>query len=145
MANGELPSRTSSVNREMWKTAITAKPASSTEIILSVLAQHRLTRSLQSADKLPTVLWCVLLVGGALTIVAACTFGTDSLRLQTLQVFSFSLSLVAIADIHRPFHGLIHVSDQAFPKALQSTQAPWSLERMHGSARAPAFTASCRR
>src|SRR5215469_15129081 len=136
MANGELPSRTSSVNREMWKTAITAKPASSTEINaqnnvlsqLSVLAQHRLTRSLQSAQKLPTVLWCVLLVGGALTIVAACTFGTDSLRLQTLQVFSFSLlvslSLVAIADIHRPFHGVIHVSDQAFRKAQQSMQAP---------------------
>jgi CHASE3 domain sensor protein len=136
MANGELPSRTSSVKREMWKTAITAKPASSTEINaqnnvlsqLSVLAQHRLTRSLQSAEKLPTVLWCVLLVGGALTIVAACTFGTDSLRLQTLQVFSFSLlvslSLVAIADIHRPFHGLIHVSDQAFRKAQQIMQAP---------------------
>jgi hypothetical protein len=82
----------------------------------------------QSAQKLPTVLWCVLLVGGALTIVAACTFGTDSLRLQTLQVFSFSLlvslSLVAIADIHRPFHGVIHVSDQAFRKAQQSMQAP---------------------
>ena len=136
MANGELPSRTSSVNREMWNTAIIAKPTSSTEINaqnnllsqLSVLAQHRLTRSLQSAEKLPTVLWCVLLVGGALTIVAACTFGTDSLRLQTLQVFSFSLlvslSLVAIADIHRPFHGLIHVSDQAFRKAQQSMQAP---------------------
>jgi hypothetical protein len=43
-------------------------------------------------------------------------------------VFSFSLlvslSLVAIADIHRPFHGLIHVSDQAFRKAQQSMQAP---------------------
>ena len=95
MANGEVPSRTSSIHREMWKAAITANPASPTEANvqnnvlsqLSLLAQHRLTRLLQSADKLPTVLWCVLLVGGALTIAAACTFGTDSVKLQTLQVF----------------------------------------------------------
>lgn len=136
MANGEVPSRTSSIHREMWKAAITANPASPTEANvqnnvlsqLSLLAQHRLTRLLQSADKLPTVLWCVLLVGGALTIAAACTFGTDSVKLQTLQVFSFSLlvslSLVAIADIHRPFHGLIHVSDHAFQRARQVIEAP---------------------
>ena len=39
-------------------------------------------------------------------------------------VFSFSvllsLALVAIADIHRPFQGLIHVRVHAFQRALQS-------------------------
>jgi hypothetical protein len=126
MANGEAPSRTSGIHREMWNTVMAAKPASPTETNaqnnalsqLSLPAEHRLTRSLQSGDKLPTVLWCVLLAGGALTIISACTFGTDSVKLQALQVFSFSLlislSLVAISDIHRPFHGLIRVSDHAF-------------------------------
>ena len=97
-------------------------------LAVSLLAEHRLTRSVQSAAKLPTVLWCVLLVGGALTIVSACTFGTDSLKLQALQVFSLSLlislSLVAISDIHRPFDGLIRVSDRAFRGAQQTMQAP---------------------
>jgi hypothetical protein len=45
-------------------------------------------------------------------------------KLQTLQVFSLSvlvsLSLVAVADIHRPFQGLIHVRDDAFQRVLQS-------------------------
>jgi high-affinity Fe2+/Pb2+ permease len=91
---------------------------------LDAIGQHRLTRILQSTRQLPNVLWCVLLVGGFLTIVSACTFGTDSLKLQILQVFCLSvlvsLSLVAIADIHRPFHGLVHVSDYAFRRAQQS-------------------------
>jgi len=63
-------------------------------------------------------------VGGTLTIVSSCTFGTESVKLQALQVLCFSLvvslALVAIADIHRPFHGLIHVTDHAFRRAQQA-------------------------
>jgi hypothetical protein len=73
------------------------------------------------------MLWCVLLVGGTLTIVSACLFGTESVKLQGLHVFSISLlvslSLVAIANIHRPFHGLIHIGDDAFRRVQQSMQA----------------------
>jgi hypothetical protein len=72
---------------------------------LDSIAQHRLTRILQSTTT-PDVLWWVLLVGGVLTIVSACTFGIDSMELQAMQVFCLSLlvslSLVAISDIHRP-------------------------------------------
>ena len=115
----------------MWKTVISVKAASPIEVNaqehatseLSSVAQHRLTRILQSKTRLPNVLWCVLLVGGALTIISACTFATESVKLQALQVFCFallvSLSLVAISDIHRPFRGLIHVSDWAFQRAQE--------------------------
>ena len=92
---------------------------------LSLLAEHRLTRSLQCADELPPVRF----IGRrCANLISACTFGTDSMKLQALQVFSFSLlislSLVAISDIHRPFHGLIRVSDHAFQRAQQIMQAP---------------------
>lgn len=135
MAKGEVPEKSSAINDEMWKTVLSAKATLPMEINaqrhamseLSTLAQHRLTRIQQSTTQLPNVLWCVLVVGGALTIVSACTFGTESVKLQALQVFFFSLlislSLVAISDIHRPFHGLIHVSDCAFRTAQQSMQA----------------------
>jgi hypothetical protein len=120
----------------MWKTVISVKATSPTEVTaqehamseLGSLAQHRLTRILQSKSQLPKVLWCVLLVGGGLTIASACTFATENVKLQTLQVFCFSLlvslSLLAIADIYRPFHGLIHVTDYAFQRARQSMQSP---------------------
>ena len=135
VARGELPQHSSAADEEMWKTVMSIKAASPTEVNaqqhvmseLGFLGQRRLIRILQSKTRLPNVLWCVLLVGGGLTIVSACTFGTESVKLQTLQVFCFSLlvslSLVAIADIHRPFHGLVHVSDYAFQRARQSMQS----------------------
>lgn len=112
MVRGEVPEETEAIKSEMWDTVISVRAASATEITaqqhalsqLSSLDQHRLTRIRQSSTSLPRVLWCVLLAGGALTIISACTFGAENMKLQTLQVVSFSLlvclSLVAIADIH---------------------------------------------
>jgi hypothetical protein len=132
MATSEVPERTPAINQDMWDVVIAARVSSPTEINaqqlalseLSSLGQHRLTRILQSTTRLPTVLWFVLLVGGGLTILSACTFGAQSRKLQALQVISFSLlvslALVAIADIHRPFYGLIHVRSYAFQRAQQN-------------------------
>ena len=132
MANNEEPKQTLVILSEMWQTVKSVRITSSTEQIaqdhalseLSSLAGHRLTRLSQSTMRLPNVLWCVLLVGGTLTIVSACMFGMQGEKLQALQVFSLSLlvslALVAIADIHRPFQGLIHVRDYAFQWALES-------------------------
>jgi hypothetical protein len=131
MARSEVPEETGAINSARWKAVMSVKPGSPTEITvqdhliseLDWLTQHRQTRLLQSTTRLPTVLWCVLLVGGALTIVSACMFGAENWKLQALQIFALSflvsLSLVAISDIHRPFHGLIRVGDRAFQKAEQ--------------------------
>ena len=136
MAQGEFPQQSSPVTREMWTTIMSVKAVSPTEVNaqeqimgqLESLTQHRLTRILQSRARLPNVLWCVLLVGGGLTIISACTFGSESIGLEMLQVLSFSLlvslSLVAIADIHRPFFGPIHVSEYAFQRTEQGMQTP---------------------
>lgn len=136
MANNEEPKQTLAILSEMWQTVRSVRIASSTEQVaqdhalseLSSLAEHRLTRLSQSTMRLPNMLWCVLLVGGTLTIVSACMFGIPGEKLQTLHVFSLSLlislALVAIADIHRPFQGLIHVRDYAFQ---------WALEGMKGN------------
>lgn len=133
-ANQE-PKQSREINAEIWKTITSAQPKSEAEQTtqdralseLSTLTQARFTRVSQSTARLPKVLWCVLLVGGTLTIVSACMFGSQNRKLQALQVFALalfvSLSLVAIADIHRPFHGVIHVRNSAFQRARQSMQA----------------------
>jgi Protein of unknown function (DUF4239) len=132
MANNEEPNESVAISSEMWQTVRSVQTSTSTEQMaqdhafseLSSLAQHRLTRFSQSTMRLPNVLWCDLLVGGALTIVSACMFWMEDEKLQALQVFSLSLlvslALVAIADIHRPFQGLIHVRSYAFQGALPS-------------------------
>jgi hypothetical protein len=134
MARGETPEQSTAADQEMWKIVMSIKPASPTEVSaqehavsgLEALALRRLTRIRQGQSGLPNLLWCLLLVGGALTILCSCTLGSENVKLQSLEVFCFSLlvslSLVAIADIHRPFRGLVHVSDYAFQRARQSMQ-----------------------
>lgn len=82
---------------------------------------HRRTRLLQSAYRLPFILWCVLLVGAILTIVSVSMFGSANFRLHALQVFSLTLLItlvmLAIADINQPFRGCVHVSNYAFQRA----------------------------
>ena len=134
MARREVPTENAAINAAMWKTVMSATTGSPTAIAaqdhliseLDSLTQHRLTRLMQSTTRLPTVLWCVLLVGGVLTIVSACTLGVENWKLQALHIlalsFLVSLSLVAISDIHRPFQGLIRVGDRAFQRAAEDMQ-----------------------
>lgn len=136
MAKGELPEESRALNREMWKTIISIRSATPTQIAaedhalteLSVLTECRRTRILQSKSRLPGVLWGVLLIGGILTVASACLFGSANPILHGLQVFAFSLlialGLVAITDINSPFQGAIHVSTFAFDRAQENMRIP---------------------
>ena len=121
-------------DQKMWQILMSVKAASGTELTaedhalyeLSSVAEHRRIRQLESISRLPGVLWFVLIVGGAVTIMSSCMFGADSSWLHSLQVFAFSLLialvLVAIADIDRPFQGSVHVDDTAFRRAQANMQ-----------------------
>jgi uncharacterized membrane protein HdeD (DUF308 family) len=134
MANGKRPKQTDAISSEMWKTVMSVRVDSVTQQTvqdhalseLGWLQQHRLIRLLESTAHLPNALWCVLLVGGVLTVISACMFGVENRKLQALEVLCLSLliclSLVAIANIHRPFRGLIHVRSYAFQHVIQSMQ-----------------------
>jgi len=129
MAAGEEPRATAAINAEMWKTIMSVQSATPTESTaedhalsqLSALTEHRRTRILQNASRLPAVLWWVLMVGGTVTILSSCMFGSESVKLHSLQVFAFALlivlCLIAIGDINRPFQGTVHVDNYAFRRA----------------------------
>jgi hypothetical protein len=132
MAAGQMPEASNKVNQDMWRTLMAVKTASPAEILaedhviseLSALTEHRRIRLLQNAFRLPVILWCVLIIGGMVTIASASMFGSANTGLHALQVFAFSLLLalvlVAVADIARPFQGGVHVSDIAFQRARQN-------------------------
>lgn len=136
MVRGEVPSQNTAANQVMWSVVLSAKPASPTAVNaqehatleLKSLEHRRLTQIRQSQSRLPNLLWCVLLVGGALTITCSCTLGNDSAKVQSLELFCLSLllsslCLVAIANIHRPFNGIVHVTNYAFQSASEVMQA----------------------
>jgi Protein of unknown function (DUF4239) len=132
MAAGEVPEASNKINQNMWKTLMSVKNGSPTEIVaedhalseLSELTERRRMRLVQNAFRLPSVLWCVLIIGGAVTIASASMFGSANTSLHALQVFAFSLLialvLVAVADIDRPFRGAVHVNYYAFQRAEQN-------------------------
>jgi hypothetical protein len=129
MARASMPTETREIASQMWRALMEAKGSYATELTaedhalyeLSALAGYRRIRLLESAARLPGVLWWVLLVGGTVTIVSTCLFGAANGTLHAIQVGAFtlliSLVLVAIADINRPFQGSVHVSDNAFRRA----------------------------
>jgi hypothetical protein len=118
----------------MWHILTSVKVASSSELNtedhalyeLSSLSKQRQMRKLQSISHIPTVLWLVLIIGAAVTIISSCMFGSRSTRLHAVQVFAFSLLialvLIASGDIDRPFQGSVHVSDAAFRRVQADMQ-----------------------
>ena len=132
MEKGLVPERSNLVNKAMWETLMSVKTASPAEITaedhalseLSSLTEHRRTRLIQSTFRLPTIFWCVLIVGGILTVVAASLFGAANALLHAVQVFSFTLLitlvLLAIADVNLPYRGWVHVSYYPFVRAQQN-------------------------
>jgi hypothetical protein len=134
MANDHTPDESHEINQAMWKTLMSVKLATPSEIVaedhalseLSMLTEHRRTRLLQSQYRLPTIFWAVLLIGGFLTIASASMFGSANTTLHSIQVFSFTLLitlvLLAVADVNRPFRGWVHVSNYAFVRAQENMQ-----------------------
>jgi Protein of unknown function (DUF4239) len=132
MARGELPETSHLINENMWKTLMSVKTVTPSESIaedhalseLGNLTQYRRTRVLQSVTRLPTIFWCLLWVGGVLTVGSAAMIGWVSARLHAIQVCSLTLLItmvmLAIADVDRPYQGWVHISDYPFRRAQQN-------------------------
>jgi hypothetical protein len=129
MRRGEISSAGHAVVQQLWTVILQAGPTSFSEQTsmnltlseLSSMTEHRRVRELQSETQLPDILWMVLIIGGGITTLSSCLFGTDNFRLHAVQVFFLtlllSLALVAIADIDRPFQGSVRVAPLGFARA----------------------------
>jgi Protein of unknown function (DUF4239) len=133
LARGVMPDAGSRrIDQLMWHTLATVGTTTPSEAAaqdhalgqLSTLTQLRRIRFLESATRLPGIFWCVLLIGGVLTILSVIIFGSRKYPVHCFQVFCLSLmialSLLAIADLDRPFRGWVHVGDYAFERAWQN-------------------------
>jgi Protein of unknown function (DUF4239) len=136
MSEGKVEFSGRGTVEDLWAAVLTVKPQTfqeqtsmtSTLTTLSEMTEHRRIRQLESQFRLPGILWMVLLIGGALTTLSSCLFGTENFKLHMLQVFSItlllSLALLAIADIDRPFQGVVHVAPRGFERARSTFSDP---------------------
>jgi hypothetical protein len=88
---------------------------------LARMAEYRRLRELQVDAYLPAVLWLVLILGGIMTILSACLFGTPNFHLHLIQLIMLTLMvvsvLIAISDINDPYQGAVHVEPIGFERA----------------------------
>ena len=134
LENGIMPPEGGEMIDQFWQLAGEAQAHAQPDAIaayqlmeeLRGLTQYRRVRVVQGREHLPAILWAVLVVGGIVTVAAACFFGVSNFRFHLLQVvllsFLISLVLVAIADIDRPYQGLVRVDPHGFEYALGTLQ-----------------------
>lgn len=132
MARGDVPEKSHWIDQSMWATLMSLKSASPSESLaadhalseLSTLSQFRRQRLVQSLARVPVIFWCVLLVGGVLTIISVDLFGSRYLWLHGFQVLSLTLlitlAMLAISDLNYPFRGWVHVNSYPFVRAREN-------------------------
>lgn len=115
---------------QMWQVLIAAEAQTVRETgsvdhltsALTNLGERRRMRDEQHENRLPTVLWVLLVVGGAATVISSCLLGNDKKWLHYAQVlalsFVVSVTLAAIADLARPFEGAVAVASTPLQRAL---------------------------
>ncbi len=106
-------------------------------IAMSNLAERRNLRENQKNSELPVLMWVLLVVGGAATIISSCLLGNDNKWLHHCQVlaltFVIAVTLAAIADLARPFEGALAVKSTPFVKTLEIMEGTVvSLVTAHG-------------
>jgi hypothetical protein len=96
------------------------------ENVLKDLSERRNLREQEFQDRLPGILWLLLVAGAGATVGSSCLLGNDNKWLHYCQVlaltFVVTVTLAAIADLARPFEGAVSVKPVAFERALALMQ-----------------------
>jgi hypothetical protein len=89
---------------------------------LKDLSERRNLREQEFQERLPKILWLLLVAGAGATVGSSCLLGNDNKWLHYCQVlaltFVVAVTLAAIADLARPFEGAVSVRPVAFERAL---------------------------
>ena len=118
---------------DMWRALAELKPegtgsgsADHLENVLKDRSERRNLREQEFQDRLPGILWLLLMAGAGATVGSSCLLGNDNKWLHYCQVlaltFVVAVTLAAIAGLARPFEGAVSVTPVAFERALALMQ-----------------------
>jgi hypothetical protein len=126
MVKGESSAETWDAYNGLWRTYHDFQPQDDHQRVwygeslqqLNAFADSRRDRLLSMQSGVPTVMWGVLLVGGAITIAFSFLFGMRSTRAQVFMTASLALTigvaLLSILALEKPFSGITRVDPEAF-------------------------------
>lgn len=91
------------------------------------LDEYRGRRLLEVNEGIPSILWVVLITGGAVTVVFTYLLGVSTERLHVVMIVAYTLVLALILYTIRaldyPFDGLVQVGPEAFEAALSRMES----------------------
>jgi Protein of unknown function (DUF4239) len=112
---------------KMWKVLVEVRTEGQSNSVdhltsaLGDLSERRSLREEELRNRLPKILWLLLVAGAGATVGSSCLLGNDNKWLHYCQVlaltFVVAVTLAAIADLARPFEGAVSVSPIAFERA----------------------------
>jgi len=90
---------------------------------LNDFSARREERLIDSCGGILDVMWLVLVVGAALTVLFPCQFGVNSGRIHAVIIAALATSLGLLRyltyDLNHPFQGDLHVQPQGFAQLLE--------------------------
>lgn len=126
MREGRVGKESGILTRQLWQELMQPEQLDTQQelvlnrslTVMAELTRHRRERQIQSQEHMPGILWAVLIVGEVVTITSSSIYGAKSYALHVIQVVGLAaltgLSLIAVAQISRPFQGAVHVESDAF-------------------------------
>jgi hypothetical protein len=135
MQRHSSPSHGAPIARRMWTiiNGCELSPGSSAREsavgALEILQRHRGARVQDYDGHLPLIMWSVLLFGAVVVVTSSCLLGNEKRSIHRFHVLSLtvliSVTLLAIADLDRPFDGATRIQPAAFRAVLADiTQEP---------------------
>jgi hypothetical protein len=130
MAEGESSSEAWDEYNELWRTYHEFVPSDDYQRLwyaeslqrLNSLADSRRDRLLSVQSGVPTVMWGVLLIGGAITIGFSFLFGTPNVRAQAVMTGCLALIigvvLLSILALQNPFSGITRIDPEPFHQVV---------------------------
>ncbi|MGI8771736.1 MAG: hypothetical protein ACR2JE_09885 [Acidobacteriaceae bacterium] len=134
MEQSRLTPESHAVMIRMWRTLTSVQPSNAgqassldhAQTELSSMTEHRRLREVQIFDRLPGLLWTVLISGAALLLFCCTLLGARSAWIHMVLIgslaFLLALLLITISSVDRPLQGWIRVSPAAFQRAAASLQ-----------------------
>ena len=140
MAEGRSSLETWTVYNQLWRTYHEFKPEDDHQRAwyeesiqrLNQLGESRRDRLVSANSGVPTVIWSVLLAGGAITISFSFFFGTWHGGAQALMTAGLALTigvvLLSIVALEHPFGGISRIHPEAFQQVEDIIES-WSQGR----------------
>jgi len=130
MQEGRISPKAGEISDELRRAVLLFEPRTEGEddvyaeaiTLVGELDENRALRLLEVREGIPSVLWVVLVIGGATTVCFTYLLGVRTEWLHAFMIVAYtlvlSLTLFTIAALDYPFNGVVQVSPDAFENAL---------------------------